>query len=367
AGLALAEPLPDQARALGYAPVLAEALGVAAELEDWGGDATKAERLYREAMLAAGRAGDDARLAAAAGARIFVLGALGEGERAIEAGTAATAQAIRSRTPALEGLVHNNLGATYFQLGRQELAGQELALALKLREAALGPDHPLVASTLSNLGAVRRVQRKFDEAEALHRRSLDIKRRVLGPEHPEVAQSLTNLAAVFEGRGDPAGAYELEHDALALLERAMGPTHVKVAESLNNLGSYAAGQGKWADAARVLERAVTVFRAALPPAHPNLARALASLGEAYVHLGHGPDAVPVLEEAVRIHIAAKTAAVDLAHAQSALASALVETRRDPARACELVTRARDAYRTAEDPSWLRDSEALRVRACKGRR
>jgi hypothetical protein len=107
-----------------------------------------------------------------------------------------------------------------------------------------------------------------------------------------------------------------------------------------------------------------VFRAVLPPGHANLARALASLGEAYVHLGRGAEAVPVLDEAVQIHTAAKTGPVDLAHAQAALASALVATRRDPARACDLITRARDAYRTAEDPNWLRDSETLRARACK---
>ena len=41
-------------------------------------------------------------------------------------------------------------------------------------------------------------QGKYDEAEALHRRGLDICERALGPDHPDVATSLNNLAELLE-------------------------------------------------------------------------------------------------------------------------------------------------------------------------
>ena len=67
------------------------------------------------------------------------------------------------------------------------------------------PDHPYVATTLSNLGNVYEDEGKYADAEALHKRALAIREKVLGAEHPDVAGSLTNLAIVHGSQGQYAG------------------------------------------------------------------------------------------------------------------------------------------------------------------
>jgi tetratricopeptide (TPR) repeat protein len=70
--------------------------------------------------------------------------------------------------------------------------------ALALRERALGPDHPHVASSLNNLAALYQAQGRYGAAEALYQRTLALCQRVLGPEHPDVALRLNNLAGLYQ-------------------------------------------------------------------------------------------------------------------------------------------------------------------------
>ena len=66
---------------------------------------------------------------------------------------------------------------------------------MSIYEKALGPDHPLLSETISDLGALFRKQDRFDEAEPLSRRALAIQEKALGPDHPMVAECLDNLGA----------------------------------------------------------------------------------------------------------------------------------------------------------------------------
>lgn len=73
----------------------------------------------------------------------------------------------------------------------------------------LGPDHQDLATRLNNRAGLFRIvfphfftpclphlfvifQGKYDEAEALYKRSLAVREKVLDSDHPEVAQSLGN-------------------------------------------------------------------------------------------------------------------------------------------------------------------------------
>ncbi len=78
--------------------------------------------------------------------------------------------------------------------------------ALEIMEAALGPEHPHVATTLNNLAALLQAQGKYAEAEPLYRRALAIDEAALGPEHPSVAAMLASLAFLLEAQGKYAEA-----------------------------------------------------------------------------------------------------------------------------------------------------------------
>ena len=82
-----------------------------------------------------------------------------------------------------------------------------------------------VGYLLNQYGSYRMGQGRYDEAEPLYERALEIKEEVLGPDHPDTAQSLNNLAALHESQGRYDKAEPLLERALAIREEALGPKH----------------------------------------------------------------------------------------------------------------------------------------------
>lgn len=70
--------------------------------------------------------------------------------------------------------------------------------ALAIREEALGPEHPDVASVLVGLAQLHRAQGRLSDAEPLYRRAIAIQQKAVGPNHPSVRALVDNLAAVTE-------------------------------------------------------------------------------------------------------------------------------------------------------------------------
>ncbi len=92
----------------------------------------------------------------------------------------------------------------------------QAAIALAIREKALGPEHPAVAFSLNNLAGLYVNQGKYVEAEPLYQRALGIVEKALGPEHPSVAQSLENYAALLRKTGRGGEATKMEARAKAI-------------------------------------------------------------------------------------------------------------------------------------------------------
>ena len=67
-------------------------------------------------------------------------------------------------------------------------------------------------------------QGKFEEAEELYRRSLDIREKALGPDHPKVATSLNNLAECLKGQVRTAGQLSKHYAVPDKCFRSRSPT-----------------------------------------------------------------------------------------------------------------------------------------------
>ena len=93
--------------------------------------------------------------------------------------------------------------------GRACQAGPLAERALTLVGAVHGPDHPDVATALSNLATVLSNLGDPATARPLLERALTITEAAHGPDHPDVATALGNLAAVLRNLGDPATARPL--------------------------------------------------------------------------------------------------------------------------------------------------------------
>ena len=60
----------------------------------------------------------------------------------------------------------------------------------------------------------------YAKAEPLYQRALKIREKALGPEHPETAASLNNLAQLYREMGDYAKAEPLYQRALKILGKS---------------------------------------------------------------------------------------------------------------------------------------------------
>ena len=106
--------------------------------------------------------------------------------------------------------------------------------ALAIRETALGPSHPEVATSLNNLGLASQAQGKYAEATGFLQRALAISEKTLGPSHPDVATSLDKDTEALSTKPN-ASMWKLRglyRRALAIREKALGPIHPDVATSL---------------------------------------------------------------------------------------------------------------------------------------
>jgi Tetratricopeptide repeat len=76
------------------------------------------------------------------------------------------------------------------------------------------------ASLLDRAGAYLQVHVRLTDAKALQERALAIYESAYGPDHPWVATDLSNLARILRDLGQPAAAQPLEDRAQAIDEAA---------------------------------------------------------------------------------------------------------------------------------------------------
>jgi tetratricopeptide (TPR) repeat protein len=194
----------------------------------------------------------------------------------------------------------NNLGLALRDLGDLAGARQAFERALRIWEAALGSEHPQVATAVNNLGSVLHALGDLAGARAAYERALRIWEAALGSEHPQVATAVNNLGGVLRALGDLAGARAAFERALRIFEQQLGEDHPNVATLVNNLGNVLRDLGDLAGARAAFERALRIWEAALGSEHPQVATAVNNLGMALRDLGDLAGARVAFERALRI-------------------------------------------------------------------
>ncbi|TFH47271.1 MAG: tetratricopeptide repeat protein [ANME-2 cluster archaeon] len=192
----------------------------------------------------------------------------------------------------------NNTGFYIYKRARFEEAESLFNRALDISEKVLESDHPDVANILNNLANLYKDLGKYENAELLYTRALDIREKALGLDHPEVATILNNLAVLYHQQGKYEDAEPLHNRALNIREKALGPDHPKVANSLNNLAAHYHQQLKYDDAEPLYERALDISEKVLEPDHPDVAYSLINLAGLYEDQGKYDEAEPLLKRAL---------------------------------------------------------------------
>jgi esterase/lipase superfamily enzyme len=137
--------------------------------------------------------------------------ALQYGEEALQLATA------ERESQGLDELLHD-LGDLAAQSGDDERAAGYYARALSLQEGALGRDHPDLIPALTALADLRLKNKRYDEAEALELRILDIERKAYGEHHINVTATLGKIEEIYRATGNTEGVARVEaqlHASLA--------------------------------------------------------------------------------------------------------------------------------------------------------
>jgi hypothetical protein len=79
------------------------------------------------------------------------------------------------------------------------------------------------------------IQGKYEEAETMHRQTLELKTKALGTEHPSTLSSMNNLANVLDSQGMYAEAETMHRQTLELMTKSLGAEHPSTLDSMNNL------------------------------------------------------------------------------------------------------------------------------------
>jgi tetratricopeptide (TPR) repeat protein len=287
----------EQLAVLGYQPLLAEALSVLGDIEEYLGDYPRSLATQQRAINAALAGRHDEYLARAAADQAWVLGVdLGrhdDATRWIE-----TAEATLTRLAhrgELAGQVEGYRGSLAATAGHPLDAERHHRRSLELREAFFGPDHPRVAASLSNLGRALRDLGRNDEAIEALRRSLEIKEKTQGAEHPDVAYSLQNLAAALHGLGRFDEALELLERRRRVAEAVYAADHPAIATAIDDLGVVLADMGRTAEALAHHEQALAARKVNDPGQIPI---SLWNIGSVHANTGHHAEALGYLTEAL---------------------------------------------------------------------
>jgi len=113
----------------------------------------------------------------------------------------------------------------YWAQGKYDEAEPLLQRALNISEQSLGPDHPLTATTLEGLGSLYLSQGKYDQAEPLLQRALSISEQTISPDHLLITTSaLVGLGGLYLNQGKYEQAEPLLQRAQNIL-KGQGPDH----------------------------------------------------------------------------------------------------------------------------------------------
>ena len=252
-----------EARAIGYAPTVAEALRTQGDLAMDRGDLAAAEATFRDAATAAADGRDDETLAYAWTRVIFVAA---ERQESLAAAAAmvpvADAALRRAGDPQwLRFMFESSVGTLAARRGDHTRARDHFTAALAASSSDLEG-----AQARTNLANSTWMLEGAAAALPTLRDALAAFQATRGPDHPDTADAMQRAGACANAAGEFAEARDLLERALAIQERTWGPNNLNVASTLEGLGNTTSNLHDYAASLAYFDRAIAAERTAGAPA-----------------------------------------------------------------------------------------------------
>jgi tetratricopeptide (TPR) repeat protein len=131
--------------------------------------------------------------------------------------------------------------------------------------------------SLDNLGRILRIQGRYAQAEPVIRRALNFAVRAFGAQSLEVSGALNNLGMLGKFAGWFDEAEECYRRALAILQKHFGEYCAEAASIYHNLGGLEHARGRYAEGEPFARRSVELRRRIHGDNHPDVAADIAAL------------------------------------------------------------------------------------------
>lgn len=180
-----------------------------------------------------------------------------------------------------------NLAITLQKQGREKYpeAGELYQRVLSWKTQKYGASDSRTLITMSNLGALRQLERKLEEAWLLHSDVFLGRSKNLGRMHPETIKSRHNMASVMQIIGYPQAAEPIMWQTVEHFTKVLGTENQETLQAKRNLASLLCELGNPEEARRLAWEALKTSRRCLGPKHPNTLASKRVLEEAEERLG----------------------------------------------------------------------------------
>lgn len=194
------------------------------------------------------------------------------------------------------------LGRVQRNLARYDEAERLTRRALDLRRSLYGTNNEVVIESMHSLALVRRTQGAFDEAEQLYRGALEASRETVGNDHALTAASLHGLGMIL---GEELALYNeaepILREALTLRRAVLTPDHPDIAVTLAALAHILRTQKNYAEAEPLQRESLDIKRTMFGASHPQVAASLNGLAMILTVQQKYDEAIPLYDEALVIY------------------------------------------------------------------
>lgn len=185
--------------------------------------------------------------------------------------------AVGDREDQSAGRVIFALGISHYKLASYDESRPLMERAVKITTQLRGPRHWITLRQRSDLGVVIKSQGDFDGAVRVYQGVLEDQKAELDERHQDVASTLLNIGAVRREQGVHYEVLPRYRESLCIREEVLAETGPEdpersqllrdVAESLNNIGAAYMDLGRHREASPNLERALRIYETNLDEVH----------------------------------------------------------------------------------------------------
>jgi tetratricopeptide (TPR) repeat protein len=248
------------------------------------GDLAGAEPLLRRAYgmqlkLTGGVSDDAVNVRSGLAELLFVRGKTVEAETLLRENVGVVRKIYGESSAAL-GIAWNNLANALSDMPAKLDESEKAYLeSIRILESALPPGHPEIANSHNNLGALYLGTKKFEAAAREYGIALELRLAALGAEHPNTLNSRMGVALAMNRLGQQAEAELIMREVRSAFAKSLGPSHWRTANVQYHLGVVLKDVGKLDEALIEVRQAHGILLADLGPDHPRTVAASATLAE----------------------------------------------------------------------------------------